>query len=92
MCFKNLPIEFDSAGNARLRDGLANPYSVETARPREYVRAGGGGGVAAPPQLRDWNIDPVTRVAGALAVHTVLDLENRKAVEAHSQAMLFRGY
>lgn len=93
MCFKNLPIEFDDAGNARLRQGVANPYSVDTARPREYVRAGvGAAGVAAPPQLRDWNIDPVTRVAGALAVHTVLDLENRKAVDAHSQAMLFRGY
>ena len=25
-------------------------------------------------------------------MHTVLDLENRVAVEAHSQAMLFRGY
>jgi hydrogenase large subunit len=48
--------------------------------------------IAAPPKLRDWNIDPVTRVAGALAVHTVLDLDQRKAVEAHSQAMLFRGY
>lgn len=93
MCFKNLPIEFDDSGNARLRQGVANPYSVETARPREYVRAGvGAAGVAAPPQLRDWNIDPVTRVAGALAVHTVLDLENRRAVDAHSQAMLFRGY
>ncbi|MDQ4132090.1 MAG: nickel-dependent hydrogenase large subunit [Actinomycetota bacterium] len=34
----------------------------------------------------------MTRVAGALAVHTVLDLENRRAVEAHSRAMLFRGY
>jgi hydrogenase large subunit len=34
----------------------------------------------------------MTRVAGALAVHTVLDLENRRAVDAHSRAMLFRGY
>jgi hydrogenase large subunit len=48
--------------------------------------------LAAPPRLRDWNIDPMTRVAGALAVHTVLDLENRRAVDAHSRAMLFRGY
>ncbi|MGH9280094.1 MAG: nickel-dependent hydrogenase large subunit [Acidimicrobiales bacterium] len=34
----------------------------------------------------------MTRVAGALAVHTVLDLENRRVVEAHARAMLFRGY
>jgi hydrogenase large subunit len=34
----------------------------------------------------------MTRVAGALAIHTVLDLENRRVVEAHARAMLFRGY
>jgi hydrogenase large subunit len=94
MCFKNLPIEFDANGKAHLREGVADPYAVTTAEPRRYVRhrEGPGAQLAAPPRLRDWNIDPVTRVAGALAVHTVLDLENRKAVEAHSRAMLFRGY
>ncbi|GAC1376506.1 MAG: nickel-dependent hydrogenase large subunit [Acidimicrobiales bacterium] len=91
MCFKNLPIEFDANGKAQLRAGVADPYAVTKATPKEYVRKEGGG-VLAPPKLRDWNIDPVTRVAGALAVHTVLDLQERKAVEAHSQAMLFRGY
>ncbi len=96
MCFKNLPIEFDESGRARLVDGIANPYAVAVAEPRDYVRSAQarqtGGAMAAPPRLREWSIDPVTRVAGALAVHTVLDLETRKAVEAHSMAMLFRGY
>jgi hydrogenase large subunit len=94
MCFKNLPIDFDDSGKARLREGVANPYSVTSAQPKGYVRRqqGPGAQLAAPPRLRDWNIDPMTRVAGALAVHTVLDLENRKAVDAHSRAMLFRGY
>jgi hydrogenase large subunit len=94
MCFKNLPIEFDAAGKPRLRDGVADPYSVQTAEPKGYVRRkeGPGAQLAAPPRLRDWNIDPMTRVAGALAVHTVLDLENRRAVDAHARAMLFRGY
>src|SRR5579862_1237796 len=94
MCFKNLPIEFDSNGKAQLKAGFADPYAVTVAEPKEYIRRrqGPGAMVAAPPKLRDWNIDPVTRVAGALAVHTVLDLNERKAVEAHSQAMLFRGY
>jgi hydrogenase large subunit len=94
MCFKNLPIEFDANGKAHLREGIGDPYAVTVAEPKEYVRPRGGPGamLAAPPRLREWNIDPVTRVAGALAVHTVLDLENRQAVEAHSQAMLFRGY
>src|SRR5829696_10327297 len=94
MCFKNLPIEFDDKGRARLREGIADPYSVQVAEPKGFVRRTGGPGaqLAAPPRLRDWNIDPMTRVAGALAVHTVLDLENRRAVDAHSRAMLFRGY
>ncbi|MEX2659532.1 MAG: nickel-dependent hydrogenase large subunit [Acidimicrobiales bacterium] len=90
MCFKNLPIQIGEDGKASLVEGASNPFAFAEvgARPR----ISGGSVMAAPPKLRDWNIDPVTRVAGALAVHTVLDLENRKAVEAHSQAMLFRGY
>jgi hydrogenase large subunit len=94
VCFKNLPIEFDEAGKARLKSGVADPYSVTVAQPKGYVRRKGGPGaqLASPPRLRDWNIDPMTRVAGALAVHTVLDLENRRAVDAHARAMLFRGY
>ena len=94
MCFKNLPIEFDGEGKARLREGVADPYAVSVATLKGYVRPpdGPGAQLASPPRLKEWSIDPVTRVAGALAVHTVLDLENRKAVEAHSQAMLFRGY
>jgi hydrogenase large subunit len=94
MCFKNLPIEFDSAGRARLREDVADPYRVTSTPPRGFVRRreGPGAQLAAPPRLREWSIDPMTRVAGALAVHTVLDLENRRAVECHSRAMLFRGY
>jgi hydrogenase large subunit len=94
MCFKNLPVVFDAEGRAQLREGMGNPYALARAEPKQYVRGGGGPGamLSAPPRLRDWNIDPVTRVAGALAVHTVLDLDQRQAVEAHAQAMLFRGY
>ena len=84
MCFKNLPIEFDEGGRARLIDGVGDPYAVAVAEPRDFVRGAAGrrsaGAMAAPPRLREWNIDPVTRVAGALAVHTVLDLETRTAV------------
>ena len=96
MCFKNLPITFDSEGRARLAEGVADPYAVAVAEPKDFVRNAKArssvGALAAPPRLREWSIDPVTRVAGALAVHTVLDLETRTAVEAHSMAMLFRGY
>ncbi len=96
MCFKNLPIQFDDNGKASLIGGAGDPYAVTVAEPRDFVREAASrrsaGSMAAPPRLREWSIDPVTRVAGALAVHTVLDLETRTAVEAHSMAMLFRGY
>ncbi|MEW6155779.1 MAG: hypothetical protein AB1673_17635, partial [Actinomycetota bacterium] len=86
MCFKNLPIEFDSTGKARMRDTTADPWAVQSTQRKGYVRrrSGPGAQLAAPPRLREWSIDPMTRVAGALAIHTVLDLENRKAVECHS--------
>ncbi|HVL03685.1 MAG TPA: hypothetical protein VM386_04525, partial [Acidimicrobiales bacterium] len=79
MCFKNLPIEFDANGKASLRPGVGNPYGYDVNPAKGYVRRqdGPGAQLAAPPKLRDWSIDPVTRVAGALAVHTTLDLENR---------------
>ncbi len=91
MCFKNLPINIGADGKARLNEGASNPFAFASVGAQPRV-AGGGVMTEAPPRLRDWNIDPVTRVAGALAVHCVLDLDNRKAVDAHSQAMLFRGY
>ena len=42
--------------------------------------------------VRRVDFDPVTRVAGALAFHTVVDLENRQVMETASMATLFRGY
>src|SRR5215469_6078425 len=96
MCFKNLPIEFDEQGKPFLRAGVANPYGPAAAIPR-----------GAPAQLtaerieellkrngyiKDLNFDPVTRVAGALAFHTVADFQGRKVLEARSMATLFRGY
>ncbi|HHC09016.1 MAG TPA: cytochrome C [Actinobacteria bacterium] len=92
MCFRNLPVRFDDSGRAQLIEGARDPYALD--RPVE----GGAYTKISPeeldddPRVRDWNIDPVTRVAGALAVHTKLDFERRMAVEAHSMAMLFRGY
>src|SRR5499425_446036 len=96
MCFKNLPIEFDAQGKPYLRAGVANPYAPTTTVPR-----------GAPAQLtaehveqllrrngfiKELDFDPVTRVAGALAFHTVADFNGRKVIEARSMATLFRGY
>ena len=94
MCFKNLPVDFDAQGKAFLRGGVANPYATDTAGPpdvpkqlphdrvMELVKRNG--------HIKDVDFDPVTRVAGALAFHTVADVKERKVLEARSVATLFR--
>jgi hydrogenase large subunit len=98
MCFKNLPIEFDEAGVATLRPGVRDPYSLEVSRPRvdvtdedreEQIQRL----LAANGHIKDMNMDPVTRIAGALAVHVTADLEGQgRYLDARAQATLFRGY
>lgn len=91
MCFKNLPIEFDANGKAYLKEGARDPYSYETKsldeqadRIKDLLERNG--------HIKSVNFDPVTRVAGALAFHSVVDLKERRVVEANSMATLFRGY
>src|ERR671932_2128600 len=89
MCLKNLPVEFDAQGRARLRSDVADPYAYQTreidrSQVEELVRRNG--------HVKDVNLDPVTRVAGALAFHAVVDLDQRKVYEANWVASLFRGY
>ncbi len=91
MCFKNLPIAFDEAGNAYLKEGTANPYEhkvvdlgVEQDKLKSLLEKNGF--------IRNVDYDPVTRVAGALAFHSVVDLKDRKVLSTNSVATLFRGY
>ena len=83
MCFKNLPIVFDDEGRAHLDEGT---FAVEAVLPQ----AGASGPTA--PSMIDFHIDPVTRVAGALAFHARVDLKNGVITDAHSEAVMFRGY
>ena len=71
MTFTNLPIEVDENGKTKIRDGVSDPYGVDTKPIWEYDPSQPGAS-SAPPRLKEWSIDPVTRVAGALAVHTCL--------------------
>jgi len=97
MCFKTLPVEFDERGTATLRGGIPNPYDVtvampdvgmsETERQERIERL-----VARNGHIKDLNMDPVTRIAGALAVHVTADLDKGAYLDSHSQATLFRGY
>jgi hydrogenase large subunit len=94
MCFKNLPVEFDEDGNARLREGVPDPYSYETKEvtPLDQDEERLQRLMARNGHIRRADFDPVTRVAGALAFHTVVDLDNREVLETDSMATLFRGY
>jgi hydrogenase large subunit len=97
MCFKNLPVDFDDQGRARLKEGIADPYSVSTSRPEVAMTEDERQAriqelMARNGHIKDLNMDPVTRVAGALAVHVTADLQEGRYVDAHSQATLFRGY
>jgi hydrogenase large subunit len=97
MCFKNLPVEFDDAGVATLRGGIPDPYALEVARPEvamteEERQAKIQQLMARNGHVKDLNMDPVTRVAGALAMHVVADLEEGRYADAHAQTTLFRGY
>jgi hydrogenase large subunit len=89
VCFQNLPVEFDEQGRARLKEGVADPYAyqarpIDRSRIEELLVRNG--------HIKDVNLDPVTRVAGALAFHAVVDLQARRVLEANSVASLFRGY
>ncbi|MEO5851122.1 MAG: nickel-dependent hydrogenase large subunit [Nocardioides sp.] len=97
MCFKTLPVEFDAVGNAVLRGGIPNPYDVSVTKPdvgmteeerSERIQRL----VARNGHIKDLNMDPVTRIAGALAVHVTADLDKGAYLDSHSQATLFRGY
>ncbi len=87
MCFKNLPIEFDPHGRPFLRedpDGFT-PKPVRDHRALiELIERQAG--------ARDLTIDPVTRVAGALAFHLKVDLPSRSVLDAHAVSTMFRGY
>lgn len=46
----------------------------------------------ADPIVKELAWDPITRVAGGLAFQCKVDLTNRKFIDAHATATLFRGY
>ena len=91
MCFKNLPIEFDAQGNATLKEGVRDPYAYQTRSLDEQADKIKDL-LARNGHIKSVDFDPVTRVAGALAFHSVVDLAERRVLETNSVATLFRGY
>ena len=88
MCFKNLPVDFDAQGKAFLKGGVPDPYSTATAGPagvpKQLTQEQAVELVKRNGHIKDVDFDPVTRVAGALAFHTVADVKERKVLEARS--------
>ena len=64
MCFKNLPIEFDENGKAKLIEGAGDPYGVSDSPIKQYVQvgapvdtsptAGSSARSTTPPRLSAW--------------------------------------
>ena len=47
MCFKNLPIEFDSNGKAKLLESAGDPYGIKDAPIKQYVSRSATGNSAS---------------------------------------------
>lgn len=97
MCFRNLPVEFDTTGKPFLKGNIPDPYSTNTrisapdaVQPLTHDKIKDL--LARNGHIKSVDFDPVTRVAGALAFHAVADLKERKIVDVNSMATLFRGY
>ncbi len=61
MCFKNLPIEFDSDGKAKLLESAGDPYGTAASNTKKFVRAAAGSAAPAgsaastrPPRFAGW--------------------------------------
>ena len=63
MCFKNLPIEFDENGKAKLVEGAGDPYGVSDSPIKKYISVGSSNGASSsagsaasttPPRLSAW--------------------------------------
>ena len=69
MCFKNLQIEFDAEGKARLKEGVADPWAVrrEADPYAELRQLAPDAGVPRGQRQR-----ALTQVAGAHAFHSLV--------------------
>jgi len=60
MCFKNLPIEFDSDGKAKLLETAGDPYGTSETPIKQYITVStssehaGSAASTTPPRLSGW--------------------------------------
>ncbi len=95
MVFKNLPIEFDKGGQARMRVvGVADPFGLETvthtetADKRERLLQE----ATRNPQVHYFESDPLTRASDRLALRALIDFSDRRVLDVRVEKSGYRGY
>jgi hydrogenase large subunit len=86
MVFKNLPIDFDLYGRAHLRDEEAKTpfdYASDPRIQRAVNRERMLEKLAGNPGVRTFEIEPVTRAVGRFTLSTMVDFDQRRALDAH---------
>ena len=94
MVFKNLPIEFDVYGRAHLRDEEAKSpfnHASDTRLQRALNRERTLEKLLGNSAVRAFEIEPVTRTSGRFALRTVIDFDQRRALDAHVECLQFTG-
>ncbi len=95
MVFKNLPIEFDVYGRAHLRDEEAEApfdFAADARIQRVQNRERSLEKLAGNPSVRSFEIEPVTRAGSRVALHAVIDFDQRRALDARVECGQFCGY
>jgi hydrogenase large subunit len=107
MVFKNLPIEFDKSGQARMRAvGVADPFGLEIAAraqlpdtPELRERQARNERhqqllqeAAANPHVHYLEIDPLTRASDRLALRALVDFAERRVLDVRVENTGYRGY
>lgn len=94
MCFRNLPIEVDVHGRAYLReDGRTDPFTLRGDK-RELIaleRDRALDELVKRNNVHGFELAPVSRVAGTLSFHGIVDFEQRRVLDARAEAGRFRG-
>ncbi|MFN0108102.1 MAG: nickel-dependent hydrogenase large subunit [Blastocatellia bacterium] len=94
MVFNNLPIEFDKAGQARMRVvTVADPFGLKTAAHPQLVseRERFLQEAANNPQVYRLEIDPLTRASERLGLKALIDFSQRRIIDARVEKTVFRG-
>ncbi len=95
MVFKNLPIEFDVYGRAHLRDEEAESpfdFTADARIHRLLNRERAIEKLSANLSVRNLDIEPVTRTGGQIALHAVVDFDQRRVLDANVEYGRFYGY